>query len=211
MRFSSRSVASFNCDERPLRVPVSLVVVHAIALPPERFGGAGVEQLFTNTLDPSEHPYYATIHHLRVSAHFFIRRDGERIDFVSPNMRAWHAGVSQWNGRERCNDFSIGIELEGCDTLPFEPAQYLSLAALLDEICTHFPVTDVVGHSDIAPGRKTDPGPYFDWQRLRQVAEGGGASDRLLAALAWKCGQGKVACDVQDKMRWPFPLTQRPI
>ncbi|KAB2969617.1 N-acetylmuramoyl-L-alanine amidase [Zoogloea sp.] len=199
-----------NADSRSADERITLVVIHAISLPPDRFGGPGVEQLFTNTLDPSEHPYYAAIHHLRVSAHFFIRRDGERIDFVSPDLRAWHAGVSQWKGRERCNDFSIGIELEGCDTLPFEPAQYLSLAALLDEICVRFPVTDVVGHSDIAPGRKTDPGPYFDWHRLGQIVAESGASERLLVALAWKCGQAGLVCDAQDKMRWPFPLAQRP-
>src|SRR5690606_35673442 len=130
------------------------------------FGGPGVEQLFTNALDPEAHPYYATIGHLRVSAHYFIRRDGETICFVDPDRRAWHAGVSCWNGRERCNDFSIGIELEGCDTRPFEPVQYERLAALVAELKRRYPIEAVVGHSDIAPGRKTDPGPFFDWSRL---------------------------------------------
>ena len=111
-----------NHDERPAGEPVRLIVIHAISLPPDQFGGPGVEQLFTNTLDPTAHPYYATIQHLRVSAHYFIRRDGQLLCFVDPARRAWHAGVSCWNGRERCNDFSIGIELEGCDSMPFEPA-----------------------------------------------------------------------------------------
>ena len=120
-----------NCDERPAGELPSLVVVHAISLPPDRFGGPAVEQLFTNRLDPSGHPYYATIHHLRVSAHYFIRRGGELVCFVPPEKRAWHAGVSSWRGRERCNDFSVGVELEGCDILPSEQAQYETLAGLL--------------------------------------------------------------------------------
>jgi N-acetyl-anhydromuramoyl-L-alanine amidase len=148
---------------------VSLVVVHAISLPPDCFGGPGVEQLFTNRLDPAEHPYYAAIEHLRVSAHFFIRRDGELVQFVSIEDRAWHAGVSQWRGRERCNDFSVGIELEGCDSLPFEAVQYERLAELLNCLDKVLPGHDVAGHSDIAPGRKTDPGPCFDWARLRDA------------------------------------------
>ena len=117
-----------NCDARPADEIVSLVVIHAISLPPDRFGGPGVRQLFLNCLDPSEDPFYAQIQHLRVSAHFFIRRTGELIQFVPPEARAWHAGASTWKGRERCNDFSIGVELEGCDTLPFEPVQYQVLA-----------------------------------------------------------------------------------
>lgn len=166
---SARCVDSPNFDARPVGERTSLVVVHAISLPPDEFGGPGVEQLFTNTLDPAAHPYYATIHHLRVSAHFFIRRDGELIQFVSTEDRAWHAGVSQWRGRERCNDFSIGIELEGCDTRPFEPVQYECLAALVKVLQTRYPIEDIVGHSDIAPGRKTDPGPCFDWERFRKL------------------------------------------
>ena len=160
-----------NHDERPPGEPVRLVVIHAISLPPDHFGGPGVEQLFTNTLDPQAHPYYATIQHLRVSAHYFIRRDGQLLCFVDPARRAWHAGVSCWNGRERCNDFSIGIELEGCDTMPFEPAQYERLAALIVELERRYPIEAVVGHSDIAPGRKTDPGPFFDWKRLDVMCE----------------------------------------
>jgi len=158
-----------NHDARPLGEPVRLIVVHAISLPPDEFGGPGVEQLFSNALDPEAHPYYGSIHHLRVSAHYFIRRDGETICFVDPDRRAWHAGVSSWNGRERCNDFSIGIELEGCDTQPFEPVQYERLAALIADLKRRYPIEAVVGHSDIAPGRKTDPGPFFDWNRLQAL------------------------------------------
>lgn len=161
-----------NHDARPPNEAVRLIVIHAISLPPDEFGGPGVEQLFTNALDPTAHPYYATIDHLRVSAHFFIRRDGQAICFVDPDRRAWHAGVSCWNGRERCNDFSIGIELEGCDTCPFEPAQYERLAALIAELKRRYPIEAVVGHSDIAPGRKTDPGPFFDWNRLHALVAG---------------------------------------
>ncbi|MBS0545318.1 MAG: 1,6-anhydro-N-acetylmuramyl-L-alanine amidase AmpD [Proteobacteria bacterium] len=163
----ARHLPSPNFDERPDGEVPSLIVVHAISLPPDQFGGPGVEQLFTNTLDPDEHPYYATICHLRVSAHFFIRRDGELIQFVSADARAWHAGVSSWDGRERCNDFSIGIELEGCDSLPFAPEQYRRLAALLEILQANYPIRAVVGHADIAPGRKTDPGPCFDWACLQ--------------------------------------------
>lgn len=162
-----------NHDERPPGETVRLIVVHAISLPPDEFGGPGVEQLFSNALDPEAHPYYASIHHLRVSAHYFIRRDGETICFVDPERRAWHAGVSCWNGRERCNDFSVGIELEGCDTMPFEPVQYERLAALIVRLQRRYPIEAVVGHSDIAPGRKTDPGPFFDWNRLHALLSGG--------------------------------------
>ncbi|WP_332674301.1 1,6-anhydro-N-acetylmuramyl-L-alanine amidase AmpD [Aromatoleum sp.] len=158
-----------NFDARPEGCCPELIVVHAISLPPDEFGGPGVEELFCNRLDPQAHPYYATICDLRVSAHFFIRRDGRLIQFVSADERAWHAGKSQWRGRERCNDFSIGIELEGCDTQPFEPVQYERLAALVRVLRAHYPIADVVGHSDVAPGRKTDPGPFFDWARLRAL------------------------------------------
>ncbi|MBD5804755.1 1,6-anhydro-N-acetylmuramyl-L-alanine amidase AmpD [Azoarcus sp. Aa7] len=156
-----------NFDARPVDTEVKLIVVHAISLPPDEFGGPGVEQLFTNTLDPAAHPYYAAINHLRVSAHFFIRRDGSLLQFVPTDARAWHAGISCWRERERCNDFSIGIELEGCDTQPFAPVQYTRLAALLRVLCAAYPVEAITGHSDIAPGRKTDPGPCFDWTCLR--------------------------------------------
>lgn len=162
----ARQILSPNCDERPGNAPVSLIVIHNISLPPRQFGGPGIEQLFTNRLDPDEHPYYRDIHQRRVSAHFLIRRDGELLQFVPCGERAWHAGVSQWRGRERCNDFSIGIELEGCDDLPFEEAQYQVLKALVDVLRTAYPIEGIAGHSDIAPGRKTDPGEHFDWRRL---------------------------------------------
>lgn len=157
-----------NSDLRPEGEAVRLVVVHAISLPPDTFGGPGVEQLFTNTLSPDAHPYYAGIAGLRVSAHFFIRRDGSVIQFVPVHLRAWHAGVSNWRGRERCNDFSIGIELEGCDSQPFTAVQYRRLARLIARLRRRFPIEDIVGHSHIAPGRKTDPGPFFDWNRLHE-------------------------------------------
>jgi AmpD protein len=161
-----KRIESPNFDARPEGERVSLIVIHAISLPPDEFDGPGVIELFTNRLDPTAHPYYEGIRHLRVSSHFFIRRDGELIQFVSTANRAWHAGASIWKGRERCNDFSLGIELEGCDTLPFEESQYVALAALLRRLARHYPGCDVAGHSDIAPGRKTDPGPFFDWARL---------------------------------------------
>jgi N-acetyl-anhydromuramoyl-L-alanine amidase len=157
-----------NCDERPAGTRISLVVVHGIALPPSRFGGDGVARLFTNKLDAGAHPYYATIADLRVSAHFFIRRDGALNQFVPCARRAWHAGQSSWRGRDRCNDFSIGIELEGADDVPYASAQYVVLARLVRALKRRYPIRDVVGHSDIAPGRKTDPGPAFDWQRFRR-------------------------------------------
>jgi AmpD protein len=162
-------IESPNCDERPVDTPVVLLVVHAISLPPGEFGGDGIERLFTNRLDPAAHPYYRSIHSLRVSAHFLIRRNGELIQFVPTTQRAWHAGVSEWNGRPRCNDYSIGIELEGCDERPFEDIQYPVLARLIRVLRRSCAVEDVVGHADIAPGRKTDPGPCFDWPRLRKL------------------------------------------
>ena len=163
---SARRIESPNQDLRPEGMPVSLVVIHNISLPPDEFGGPGVIEFFTNRLDPAAHPYYATIAGLRVSAHFYVRRDGELIQFVSCDARAWHAGASTWQGRERCNDFSIGIELEGSDTQPFADAQYDRLNALLRSIKACYPIAGIAGHSDIAPGRKTDPGPCFDWTRV---------------------------------------------
>lgn len=165
----ARRVPSPNCDARPAGQPVRLIVVHAISLPPGEFGGDGIEHLFCNTLDPEAHPYYREIHTLRVSAHFLIRRDGNIVQFVPCPLRAWHAGASSWHGTGNCNDFSIGIELEGCDDRPFEPRQYLVLARLIRTLRHHFPVEDIVGHADIAPGRKTDPGPHFDWAHLHQL------------------------------------------
>ncbi|HEX8978290.1 MAG TPA: 1,6-anhydro-N-acetylmuramyl-L-alanine amidase AmpD [Parasulfuritortus sp.] len=164
----ARCIASPNFDDRPGAMPVELLVIHNISLPPGEFGGEGVVELFTNRLDPAAHPYYRTIHALRVSAHFFIRRDGELIQFVSADKRAWHAGVSTWAGRERCNDFSIGIELEGTDDRPFTEAQYRRLDELIGVLCDRYPIAGIAGHSDIAPGRKTDPGQCFDWTRLRR-------------------------------------------
>lgn len=164
---AARQLPSPNCDERPAAAVVRLVVIHAISLPPNEFGGSGILHLFGNCLDPAAHPYFEQIKGLRVSAHFLIRRDGELIQFVPCSRRAWHAGVSTWRGRENCNDFSIGIELEGSDLLPFEDAQYLVLNRLLDELRRRYPIEAVAGHSDIAPQRKTDPGPCFDWTRLR--------------------------------------------
>ena len=164
--FDARRLPSPNCDERPADEPVRLVVIHAISLPPNEFGGPEIIQLFTNHLDPEAHPYFKEIAGLRVSAHFLVRRDGELIQFVPCSLRAWHAGASNWMGRENCNNFSIGVELEGCDQRPFEDAQYLTLNQLLAELGQCYAIEGVVGHSDIAPGRKTDPGPCFDWHRV---------------------------------------------
>jgi AmpD protein len=166
---SGRRLCSVNCDERPPGTEITMAVVHAISLPPGEFGGDGVEWLFTNRLDPDAHPYYRQIQALRVSAHFFIRRDGEIIQFVPCRLRAWHAGASRWRDRERCNDFSIGIELEGSDDQPFEPVQYEILGRLLRTLKSHYPIRDIVGHADISPDRKTDPGPCFNWAYLYRI------------------------------------------
>ena len=165
----ARFISSPNCDARPAGATVDLVVIHNISLPPAKFGGEGVIELFTNQLHPDAHPYYREIYQLRVSAHFFIRRDGTLIQFVPCGMRAWHAGASKWQGRERCNDFSVGIELEGCDDMPFEDAQYAALNKLLTALKLAYPITGITGHSDIAPDRKTDPGPLFAWDRVQQA------------------------------------------
>jgi len=165
----ARQVRSPNRDARPAGTVVSLIVVHGISLPPGEFGGEGIVQLFTNRLDPAGHPYYAATAGIRVSAHFLIRRDGELVQFVGCNERAWHAGVSAWKGKARCNDFSIGIELEGADDVPYTAVQYTSLARLVRALQRAYPIADVAGHSDIAPSRKTDPGPAFDWARLRRL------------------------------------------
>ena len=165
----ARQVRSPNFDARPAGTPVTLIVVHGVSLPPGKFGGDAIIRLFTNRLDPARHPYYATIADLRVSAHFVIRRDGALLQFVSCDDRAWHAGVSSWQGRERCNDFSIGVELEGADHVPYASAQYALLARLIKALSRRYPIAAVAGHSDIAPGRKTDPGESFDWPRLRRL------------------------------------------
>ena len=164
-----RREPSPNFDARPQGEAPSLLVVHAISLPPGEFGGDDVLALFGNRLNPERHPYFEVIHQLRVSAHFFIRRDGEIIQLVSCDQRAWHAGISVWQGRERCNDFSIGIELEGCDETPFEEAQYRALRTLVQLLAQHYPLTHIAAHSDISPGRKTDPGPFFEWQRFADI------------------------------------------
>ena len=165
-----RRVPSPNFDERPAGMPVELLVIHAISLPPGRFGGPWIDDLFCNRLEPQADPFFAGIAALRVSSHLLIRRDGELVQYVALGKRAWHAGASEWQGRGACNDFSIGIELEGCDEVAYEEAQYRTLLPLLAALRGHFPqirADAVVGHCDIAPGRKSDPGPYFDWARVR--------------------------------------------
>lgn len=157
-------------DARPLREEVELVVLHGISLPQGVFGNEHVDALFMGTLDPAAHASFEVLRGLRVSAHFFIRRDGELRQYVSCEHRAWHAGASRLHGRERCNDFSVGIELEGCDALPYAPEQYDSLGALLGALLEAYPVRAIAGHSDVAPGRKTDPGPHFDWEFVRRAS-----------------------------------------
>lgn len=181
----ARRLATPNFDVRPPGVAPDLLVIHNISLPPGQFGGDYIEGLFTNTLDYDAHPYFGQLRPLRVSAHFLIRRDGQLLQFVSANARAWHAGVSQFAGRERCNDFSIGIELEGSDFVPFEAAQYQSLAALTVALQRRYRLTCVAGHEHIAPGRKTDPGPWFDWLAYQKLCateiESGGLHFTMLA------------------------------
>jgi len=157
-------IPSPNCDDRPAG-PIELLVIHNISLPPDEFGGDGVQRLFTNTLDANAHPYYATIAGLKVSAHFLVRRDGRITQFVPCTKRAWHAGESLWQGRPRCNDFSLGIELEGSDAMPFTEAQYAALDQITKALRAAYPICGIAGHSDISPQRKTDPGPCFDWER----------------------------------------------
>ena len=167
-----RCVVSPNCDERPPEAVIDLLVVHGISLPPGEFGGPWIEALFTNTLDAAVHPYFEEIKGMRVSAHAVIRRTGEIVQYVPFQYRAWHAGQSCFDGRERCNDFSIGIEMEGCDDQLYTDAQYIALAATARAIMVVYPdITQsrIVGHSDIAPGRKTDPGPTFVWQRFHEL------------------------------------------
>lgn len=166
----ARWIPSPNHDERPDDARVELLVIHNISLPPGEFGGEWITDLFLGRLHPGAHPYFAGLAGVRVSAHFLVRRDGEVIQYVPCELRAWHAGASSWKGRERCNDFSVGIELEGTDELPFTDAQYDSLAELTRALLGRYGRLDVAGHSDIAPGRKTDPGPHFDWARYRRSA-----------------------------------------
>lgn len=164
-------VPSPNCDPRPRDLALDLIVVHGISLPPDEFGGAWIDRFFTNTLPAQAHAYFATIAHMRVSAHALIKRDGSLTQYVAFTDRAWHAGESQYCGRRACNDFSIGIELEGSDEIPYEQAQYESLVSLVRALREAYPSlrnAEIVGHSDIAPGRKTDPGPAFDWPGLKR-------------------------------------------
>jgi AmpD protein len=157
-----------NFGARPEGQPISLALIHSISLPPGVYGGDAIERLFTNRLDWDAHPYFQTIRGLQVSAHFLIRRDGRLLQFVSCAQRAWHAGQSSFQGQPNCNDYSIGIELEGLEGERFEPAQYEALASLLRVLAVHYPIRHVVGHEHVAPGRKIDPGPGFDWAHLAQ-------------------------------------------
>ena len=164
----ARVVQSPNFGPRPPGTTIDLVVVHSISLPPGRYGGDAIERLFTNRLDWGAHPYFETIRGAEVSAHFLVRRDGEIVQFVSADERAWHAGASHWKGRDGCNDFSVGIELEGLEGDAFEDAQYAALASLVDALAHRYPIRDVAGHEHVAPGRKEDPGAGFDWASLRR-------------------------------------------
>lgn len=165
----ARHCPSPHFDARPDNVSPSLLVIHNISLPPGEFGGPWIDRLFSGTLPPDAHPYFNDIAQLRVSAHCLIRRDGEIVQYVPFTRRAWHAGISRYQGREKCNDFSIGIELEGTDTQPYTDAQYRQLASITRLLIEKWPAiaSHMAGHCDIAPGRKTDPGPAFDWERLR--------------------------------------------
>jgi len=157
---------STNFDARPKDKLIKMVVIHSISLPPNKFGGTFIEDFFTNKLKIKDNPYFETIKELKVSSHFLIKRNGELMQFVSCNDRAWHAGESNWKNNFNCNDFSIGIEFEGSDLTPFENIQYMKLINLLKCLCNNYPINAIVGHNQIAPERKTDPGPHFDWDLL---------------------------------------------
>jgi len=175
---SARQVVSPNVDDRPDGTHATLIIVHDISLPPGEYGGPWIDLLFTNQLPADKHPYFKQIEGLKVSSHLLIRRDGELVQYAAFHRRAWHAGASSYLGRERCNDFSIGIELEGMDDEAYEAVQYRQLAKVIASLCKHYPslsTQHVVGHSDVAPGRKTDPGEAFDWPRLRAMV------------MAWQC------------------------
>jgi N-acetyl-anhydromuramoyl-L-alanine amidase len=172
----ARQVPSPNRDDRPFGRDIDLVVIHGISLPPGHFGGPWIDALFTNTLDPNAHPFFAELNGLSVSSHLLIRRTGEIVQYVPFQHRAWHAGQSWFQGRAQCNDFSIGIELEGTDTVPYRAIQYSQLAQTiiaLKQVYRAITPNRIVGHADIAPGRKTDPGPVFDWERLRRLLQSG--------------------------------------
>ena len=167
-----------NCDERPIAEDISLIVVHCISLPPEQFGGCYIDQLFCNQLNPDQHPYFKAIHQLKVSSHLLIKRTGEIVQYVPFNKRAWHAGISAYKGREKCNDFSIGIELEGSETQAYTDLQYQQLALVSKTLLANYPRLSsegITGHSDIAPGRKTDPGDTFNWNTLLSALKNEGA------------------------------------
>ncbi|NOQ35493.1 MAG: 1,6-anhydro-N-acetylmuramyl-L-alanine amidase AmpD [Methylococcaceae bacterium] len=169
-------ISSPNCNPRFDETDISLIVIHNISLPPQQFGGDYITQLFCNCLNPNEHPYFKEIYQLKVSAHLLIRRNGDVIQYVPFHQRAWHAGKSLYQGRERCNDFSIGIELEGADNIPYTQAQYLKLAAVIQLLIQHYPQLNkerITGHSDVAPERKTDPSVSFLWSKLFQLLETG--------------------------------------
>ncbi|WP_052162111.1 1,6-anhydro-N-acetylmuramyl-L-alanine amidase AmpD [Aquabacterium sp. NJ1] len=180
---AARQVPSPNFGPRPEQARITLAVIHSISLPPGEYGGSEIEQLFTNQLDWSAHPYFEQIRGAEVSAHFVIRRDGEIVQFVSVDDRAWHAGRSSWLGLDNCNDYSVGIELEGLEDTPFEPAQYTALATLIDALKQRCPIDQIAGHEHIAPGRKRDPGKAFDWAHLQQL------TDWPAAHLAGLCTQ----------------------
>ncbi len=166
---NAKQIPCPNYDDRPNPVDISLLVIHCISLPPGEFDNPYINQLFCNVLDPDAHPYFKEIHQLTVSAHLLIKRDGSCIQYVPFNKRAWHAGKSSYQGKERCNDFSIGIELEGTESIPYTEAQYIQLAEVIDSLLKAYPnlsKQQITGHSDIAPGRKNDPGASFDWQRI---------------------------------------------
>jgi N-acetyl-anhydromuramoyl-L-alanine amidase len=162
----ARFVASPNCDARPAGTRISLLVLHSISMPPGAYGGDAVERLFTNRLDPGAHPYFRDKVHMRVSAHFFVRRNGAVQQFVPVQLRAWHAGASRWRARERCNDCSVGVELEGLEDGRYTAVQYHSLGRLTRSLASHLPLRACVAHSDVAPGRKRDPGARFEWSRF---------------------------------------------
>lgn len=168
----ARAMPSPNFGPRPPQVDIDLIVLHSISLPPGEFGGTAIQQLFTNTLDWSAHPYYENIKGLKVSAHFLIRRSGDLIQFVSCDQRAWHAGASHYRGRGDCNNDSVGIELEGLEGMTFEPGQYATLSQLCQALMGQYPVQHIAGHEHIAPNRKQDPGPGFDWAKLKRDLRG---------------------------------------
>jgi AmpD protein len=167
---AAAQIPSPNCDSRPPGSRISLLIIHGISLPPGEFGGPWIVELFTNRLNTAAHPYFAQLAGQRLSPHFLIRREGSLAQFVPCSLRAWHAGVSSWRGVDRCNDFSIGVELEGADDVAYTDAQYLTLCALTRALRRRYQIRDIAGHSQVAPGRKTDPGPSFDWKRYRKMA-----------------------------------------